>query len=147
MCATILVPFDDLLNLQATFCRALELAETLEAEVILLRVNLPDSSLSQQTHDAYSQADLYRELKALQAQCASYPTAVRIETTPGPPEKAIIRYAARHQVDLILSTQIASLLDRHIPAALSGGAAAQRQTRPMKPRSGLSAEKEALAHV
>ena len=106
MCATILVPFDNLLQLQETFCRALELADQLTADVILLRVNLPDSTLSIQGNEE----QLYRELKALQAQCASYTTDVRIETSQGPPEQAIIRYAAQNDVDLILSAQVSRLL-------------------------------------
>ena len=142
MCATILVPFDNLLQLQETFCRALELADQLTADVILLRVNLPDSSLSYQANEE----QLYRELKALQVQCASYATAggsrqpgVRIETSQGPPERAIIRYAARHKVDLILSAQVSQVLDggdRHFQSAghlgaghLSAGRLSPREVR------------------
>lgn len=106
MFGRILVPFDNLLHLQESLCQALELAENLAAEVILLRVNLPksDSSL------------LYSELKALQAQCASLPVPVRIETVAGRANEAIVHYAAQHGISLIFSPEIARLVNEKTSA-------------------------------
>jgi hypothetical protein len=106
MRATILVPFDDLGQLQGTLCKAMKVAERLTADLILLRVNCPQSGTSPQLHEEH----LYSELKALQSQCTGCPTPVRIEAMGGPVEQAIVRYAAQQNVDLILSSEIGQLL-------------------------------------
>lgn len=106
MFGTILVPFDNLLHLQETLCQALELAENLAAEVVLLRVNVPEADPS---HCLVNES-LYSELKALQAQCASLPVPVRIEAVAGQANEAIVRYAAEHGINLIFSPEIARLV-------------------------------------
>lgn len=108
MFGRILVPFDDLLHLQETLCQALELAENLAAEVVLLRVNLPESDSS----DCFDKECLYSELKALQVQSASLPVPVRIEAMAGPVNEAIVRYAAEHGISLIFSPEIARLVNQ-----------------------------------
>lgn len=108
MFGRILVPFDDLLHLQETLCQALELAENLAAEVVLLRVNLPESDSS----SCFDKECLYSELKALQAQSASLTVPVRIEAMAGPVNEAIMRYAAEHGISLIFSPEIARLVNQ-----------------------------------
>lgn len=108
MLGRILVPFDNLLHLQEALYQALELAENLAAEVVLLRVNLPESRLSPHFDEEY----LYSELKALQAQCAALPVAVHIEAAGGPVKEAIVHYAAEHEISLIFSPEIARLVNQ-----------------------------------
>lgn len=112
MRATILVPFDDLGRLQETLCTAMKVAERLAAELILLRVNLPQSKTGSQPREEH----LYSELKALQAQCVGCPVPLRIEAMAGPVEQAIIRFAAQQDVDLILSRDVGQLLTKNEPA-------------------------------
>lgn len=109
----VLVPFDNLAQLQETLCEAIELAERFAAELIVLRVNLP----SRESWIISGEAQLYRELKALQAQCASSPVPLRIEVMAGPTEQAILRFAAAEGVNLIVSTHMKSLLESEVQAA------------------------------
>lgn len=101
-----LVPFDDLARLQETLCEAMALAERLNAELIVLRVNLPE----REPQTLMDEASLYRELKALQAQCANWPRVVRIEAMAGAAEEAILGFAAAEGIDLIVATNMDVLL-------------------------------------
>lgn len=111
MRASILVPFDDVGQLQETLCQATKVAERLKADLILLRVNLPPSNL----HSQPCEEHLYSELKALQAQCTGCPTPIHIETMAGPVEQAIVRYAAQNKVDLILGADLGRLVGQEKP--------------------------------
>lgn len=126
MFGRILVPFDDLLHLQETLCQAMELAENLAAEIVLLRVNLPESDLS----PCFDNECLYSELKALQAQSASLPVPVRIEAMAGPVNEAIVRYAAEHRISLIFSPEIARLVNENAAARKAPVLAAQKALDP-----------------
>ncbi len=121
MFGRILVPFDNLLHLQETLCQALELAENLSAEVVLLRVNVPEADPS---HCLVNES-LYSELKALQAQSASLPVPVRIEAVAGQANEAIVRYAAEHGINLIFSPEIARLVNENATARKTPALATQ----------------------
>lgn len=126
MFGRILVPFDNLLHLQETLCQALELAENLAAEVVLLRVNVPEADPS---HCLVNES-LYSELKALQAQSASLSVSVRIEAVAGPANEAIVRYAAEHGISLIFSPEIARLVNENAAARKAPVLAAQEASDP-----------------
>lgn len=125
----ILVPFDDLARLQETLCEAMALAERLAAELIVLRVNLPE----REAQALLDEASLYRELKALQAQCADCSPVVRIEAMGGPTEEAILRFAAAEGIDLIMATHLEVLLARK----MDGDAKSERVTAAKVQQMGI----------
>lgn len=124
----VLVPFDNLAQLQETLCKAIELAEKLAAELIVLRVNSPGKSSQMSS----GEAQLYRELKALQAQCASFPIPLRIEAMAGPMEQAILSFAAAEGIDLIVSTHMSYLLSGAPKDALGPEVAASGRVEQTK---------------
>ena len=95
----ILLPFDGLPLPDDAFLPACTVAEAMSAELILLRVA---PSPPTPTAAAADSEQLYSELKALQAQVADCAVPVTIATMPGAAEDAVVHYAGRHDVDLIV---------------------------------------------
>ncbi len=95
-----LVPFCGLCDLRRLLAAALKDAGQVPAEVIFLRVNLP---LCPKTGRIDCEC-LFSELKALQAQLASAPSApvhARLDTMPGKTKIAIGHYTRQNKIDLL----------------------------------------------
>lgn len=105
---TVLVPFRNISELHHTLDPALETARQLAAEsVVLLRVNLPRRP---ETKDIEGER-LFSELRALQTQMAGNPMPIRLDVMPGPMESAIMRYAEQHDVGIVFTKHLRSLLN------------------------------------
>lgn len=102
MCSRILVPYDHPYQLQVKLIEALPLAARLAADVVLLRVNLPECPET----GAVDWEQLFSELKGLQSQMPPSNVRIVMETRPGPPEQAIFDYASENEVSLILSPHL-----------------------------------------
>lgn len=92
----VLLPFTHASYLVQTLESALQRAETMSAELLLLRV-CPTAESSPPLPDEES---LYTELRGLQAQLQNH--TAHLDSITGPIARSIASYAGLHRVDLIL---------------------------------------------
>jgi hypothetical protein len=97
----VLLPFTDARLLAESLDPALEMAQSMSAEVWLLRV-YPMTETSDCTPD---EETLYSELRGIQARLQRRSPGAHIDTITGPTARSIASYAGEHGVDLIMLSE------------------------------------------